>query len=82
MTGSNLAVDAVLVVSAIAGERDDRTIDLVEQGADLRAAIDIIGGQCRGDDRPRVGIDADVQFAPRPAPARAVLIDRSIAPTR
>src|SRR5882724_8119904 len=76
MTGSDRAVDAVLVVCAIAGERGDGTIDLVEQGTDLRAVIDIIGGQRRGDDPPRVGIDADVQFAPRPAPARAVLLDQ------
>src|SRR5438132_1652998 len=76
MTGSDRAVDAVLVVCAIAGERGDGTINLVEQATDLRAVIDIIGGQCRGDDPPRVGIDADVQFAPRPAPARAVLLDQ------
>ena len=75
MTGSDRAVDAVLVVCAIAGERGDGTIDLVEQGTDLRAVIDIIGGECRGDDPTRVGIDADVQFAPRPAPARTMLLD-------
>src|SRR5258708_7570514 len=56
MTGSDLAVDAVLVVCAIAGERGDGTINLVEQGTDLRAVIDIIGGQRRGDDPTRVGI--------------------------
>src|SRR5438309_9859305 len=75
MTGSDLAVDAVLVVCAIGGERGDGTIDLVEQGTDLRAVIDIIGGQRGGDDPTRVGIDADVQFAPRPAPARTMLLD-------
>src|SRR5205814_6905108 len=37
MAGSDLAVDAVLVVCAIAGHRSDGTIDLVEQGTDLRA---------------------------------------------
>src|SRR5437773_7430902 len=42
---SDRAVDAVLVVCAIAGERGDGTINLVEQGIDLRAVIDIIGGQ-------------------------------------
>src|SRR5438874_12530911 len=76
MTGSDRAVDAVLVVCAIAGERGDGTMNLVEQGTDLRAVIDIIGGQYRGDDPPRVGIDADVQFTPRPAPAGAVLFDQ------
>ena len=57
MTGSDGAVDAVLVVCAIFGERGDGTINLVEQGTDLRAVLDIIGGQCRGDDPTRVGID-------------------------
>src|SRR5205807_6133005 len=41
MAGSDLAVDAVLVVCAIAGQRSDGTINLVEQGTDLRAVIDI-----------------------------------------
>src|SRR5881227_3344188 len=46
MAGSDLAVDAVLVVCTIAGQRSDGIINLVEQGTDLRAVIDIIGGQC------------------------------------
>ena len=64
MTDSDRAVDAVLVVCAIAGERSDGIVNLVEQGTDLRAVIDIIGGQRRRDDPTGVGIDADVQFAP------------------
>ena len=78
MAGGDLRVDAVLVVRAIAGERGDRTRNLVEQGTDLRAVIDIIGGQRRGDDPARVGIDADVQLAPGPAPSRAVLLDQPL----
>src|SRR5271170_499271 len=70
MAGSDLAVDAILVVCTIAGQRSDGIINLVEQGTDLRAVIDIIGGQRRRDDPAGVGIDTDVQFAPRPAPAR------------
>jgi hypothetical protein len=50
MAGSDLAVDAVLVVCTIAGQRSEGTINLVEQGTDLRAVIDIIGGQRRRDD--------------------------------
>src|SRR5271163_636729 len=65
MAGSDLAVDAVLVVCTIAGQRSDGIINLVEQGTDLRAVIDIIGGQRRRDDPAGVGIDTDVQFAPR-----------------
>src|SRR3954447_12183076 len=35
MAGSDRAVDAVLVVCTIGGERGDGTINLVEQGTDL-----------------------------------------------
>src|SRR4029077_5740521 len=52
MTGSNLAVDAVLVVCAIAGERGDGTINLVEQGTDLRAVIDILVVSAAATTRP------------------------------
>src|SRR5260370_36293936 len=69
MAGSDLAVDAVLVVCTIAGQRSDVTINLVEQGTDLRAVIDIIGGQRRRDDPAGGGIDTDGQFPPRPPPA-------------
>src|SRR5438309_10548454 len=82
MAGSDLAVDAVLVVCTIAGQRSDGIINLVEQGTDLRAVIDIIGGQRRRDDPAGVGIDTDVQFAPRPAPARTVLLDQPFAGAR
>src|SRR5437764_4125879 len=71
MAGSDLAIDAVLVICTIAGQRSDGIINLVEQGTDLRAVIDIIGGQRRRDDPAGVGIDTDVQFAPRPASVRA-----------
>src|SRR2546421_8662665 len=64
MAGSDLAVDAALVVCTIAGQRSDGIINLVEQGTDLRAVIDVIGGQRRRDDPAGVGIDTDVQFAP------------------
>jgi hypothetical protein len=82
MAGSDLAVDTVLVVCTIAGQRSDGIINLVEQGTDLRAVIDIIGGQRRRDDPAGVGIDTDVQFAPRPAPARTVLLDQPFAGAR
>src|SRR5207248_2934381 len=79
MAGSDLAVDAVLVVCTIAGQRSDGSVNLVEQGTDLRAVIDIIGSQGRRDDPTGVGIDTDVQFAPRPAPARTVILDQPFA---
>src|SRR5215469_11857825 len=65
MAGRDLAVDAVPIVRSIAGERSDGIVNLVQQGSDLRAVIQIIGGQRRRDDSARVGIDTDVQFAPR-----------------
>src|SRR5208282_231421 len=80
MAGSDLAVDAVLVVCTIAGQRSDGIINLVEQGTDLRAVI--IGGQRRRDDPASVSIDTDMQFAPRPAPARTVLLGQPFAGAR
>src|SRR5437588_6928711 len=50
MTGSDLAVDAVLLVCAIGGERGDGTINLADQGTDLRAVIGSLGGAPRRDD--------------------------------
>ncbi len=81
MAFGDLAIDAVLVVCAVGGERGDGTVDLIKQGADLRAVIDIVGGQRRRDDLAGGGIHTDVQFAPRPAPARAVLLDQPLAGT-
>ena len=46
--GSDFAAEAVLVVCAIAGERSDGTVNLVEQGTNLRAIVSIVGGQCPG----------------------------------
>ena len=43
ITGSGLAIDAVLVVSTVGGERRDRAINLIEQGPDLRGIIDVAG---------------------------------------
>ena len=43
MALGDAGVDALPVVRAVAGERGDRTRDLVEQRADLRAVIDLVG---------------------------------------
>src|SRR5215472_16390621 len=56
MAGRDLAVDAVPIVRSIAGERSDGIVNLVQQGSDLRAVTEIIGGQRRRDDSARVGI--------------------------
>src|SRR5438105_8901278 len=47
MTGSDGAVDAVLVVCAIAGERSDGTINELEKGSHMRTDLEIIDGECR-----------------------------------
>ena len=44
----------------LAYERGDRSVDLVEQGTDLRAIIGIPVGQHRRDDLPGVGIHTEV----------------------
>src|SRR3954451_22717886 len=66
------------ILRAIAGQRGDRAVGLVEQGADLRAIIGILVGQHRRDDPPGVGIHADVQLSPGPARAGAVLLDQPL----
>ena len=85
MLGQFLALDAYLRrcrdKAAVAGERSDGIVNLVEQGSDLRGVIEMIGCQRRRADAARVGIDTDVQFAPRPAPARAVSFDQPLAST-
>src|SRR3712207_8516589 len=58
-----------LIIRAVAGERGDRSVDLVEQGTDLRAIIGIPVGQHRRDDLPGVGIHTEVQLSPGPARA-------------
>src|SRR5665213_1386240 len=81
MAARDLTVDAIVVVCSVGGERADRTIDLVKQSADLRAVINIIRGQRRRDDLAGVDVNTDVQFAPRPAPVRAMLLDQPLAST-
>ena len=79
MALGNAVVNAVLVVSAVGGERGHRARDLVEQGANLGAVVDLLGGQRRGDDLAALGIHADVQFSPRPARLGAVLFQQPLA---
>ena len=57
----DLGVDVVPIERAVAGEGGDGTIRPVEQGADLRAVVDIVGGRRRRDDPAGVGVHADVE---------------------
>ena len=47
-----VAVDAGLIVGSVADDGGEWPLDLVEQGIDLRAIIDIAGRQLRGEDLP------------------------------
>jgi hypothetical protein len=51
------SVDAFLVICAVIRERDNGTINLIEQRTDLRAVVNIVDGQRRRDDLTRVGIN-------------------------
>src|SRR5215203_1649571 len=55
-------VSTVLIVRAIGRERDHRPRHLVEQGTGLGAVIDVVGGQCGGDDLAGVGVHAEMQM--------------------
>ena len=79
MTRDNLAVDAVLIVSTVGGERGHRTVHLIEQGTDLRGIVDVVGGQRGRLDLPGVGVHSDVQLAPGPPCLRSVLLEQSFA---
>ena len=73
------AVDASLIVGAITGEGGEWTCDLIEQGPDLRAIIDIAGRQFRREDLAGLGVHAEVQLAPGATCASAVLLDQPFA---
>src|SRR4051812_3124316 len=73
------ALDASLIVSSISDEGGEWSWDLVEQGLDLGAIIDIATGQLRREDLPGPSIDSDVQLAPGPAPSGAVFLDQPLA---
>src|SRR5215212_2784766 len=74
MARDDTAVDTLLIIRAIAGQRGDRAVDLVEQGTDLRAVIGLLVGQRRRDDPPGAGLHADVELLPGPALAGAMLL--------
>src|SRR5215213_1340010 len=79
MARGDPAIDTFLIIRAVAGQRGDRSVYLVEQGTNLRAVIGILIGQLRRNDLPSVGIHAEVELSPRPARAGAVLLDQPLA---
>src|SRR5438876_6111636 len=66
MTLADLTVDIVPIVRPIAGKRRNRARNLLQQGTDLRAVIDILAGQLGGDDLSRVGVHPDMKLSPGP----------------
>ena len=56
MTLADLTVDIVPILRPIAGKRRNRARNLLQQGTDLRAVIDILAGQLGGNDLSRVGV--------------------------
>ena len=69
---------ALLVASAVTDEAGHRRRHLVEQRADLGAVADILGRERGCDDLAGAGVQADVQFAPRPTRFRAVLLNQPL----
>ncbi len=56
--------DTLLVIGSVAGEGGERALDLIEQGAHLRAVVHVPGGQQGGDDPSGAGVQAEVQLPP------------------
>jgi hypothetical protein len=81
MTLADLTVDIVAIVRSIAGIRRDRSGNLLQQGSDLRAVIDIVAGRLGGDDLSRVGVDADMELSPGPTRPCGVLLNPPLTAT-
>src|ERR1700737_2765514 len=81
MTLADLTVDIVPIVRPIAGKRRNRPRNLLKQGTDLRAVIDILAGHLGGDDLSSVGVDADMELSPGPTHLCGVLLDQPLTGT-
>src|SRR4051812_44549264 len=81
MTLGDGVIDALLVIRAIAGERGNSRVDLLEQGSDLGGIIRLRASQGRRDNLASVSIDPEVQLAPGPARLGAMLLGQPFART-
>src|SRR6202789_163394 len=79
MTLGNRLADLVLIVGAVGGKGRNGIGDLIEKRVNHSSIVDILPGHRDGDDLAAIGIDADMQLAPRPAAGRAVLFDQPFA---
>src|SRR5467141_4673693 len=82
MTLTDLTVDIVPIIGAVAGKRRNRSGNLLQQGTDLRAVIDILAGLLGGDDLSSVGVHPDVELSPAPTrPCGVLLLDEPLTGT-
>ena len=81
VTLADLSVDIVPIVRPISSKRRNRHRNLLKQGTDLRAVIDILAGQVGGDDLSSVGVDTDVELSPGPTPPCGMLLDQPLTGT-
>ena len=81
MALADLTVDIVAIIGAIAGKRRNRARNLLKQGTDLRAVIDILAGQLGGNDLSRVGVHPDMELSPGPTRLCGVLLDEPLTGT-
>src|SRR5207249_78433 len=81
MTLADLTVDIVAIIGAVAGKRRNRTRNLLQQGIDLRAVIDILAGQLGGNDLSSVGVHPDMELSPGPTHLCGVLLDQPLTGT-
>src|SRR5207302_6330321 len=58
-----------------------RARNLLQQGTDLRAVIDILAGQLGGNDLSRVGVHPDMELSPGPTHLCGVLLDQPLTGT-
>ena len=81
MTLSDLSVDIVPIVRSIAGKRRKRSGNLLKQGTDLGAVIDIVASQLGGGDLSRVSVHADMELSPGPMRPCGMLLEEPLTGT-
>jgi hypothetical protein len=79
VTLADLTVDIVPIVRSIAGKRRNRSGNLLKQGTDLRAVIDIVAGE--GGDDDLSSVHADMELSPGPTRPCGVLLDEPLTGT-
>jgi hypothetical protein len=72
-------VNSLTIIRAVCYHRRDRSCDLFKKTHYFRYVADIVLRQFNGDDFMRVGIDAEMQFAPTPRGTNATLLIQPFA---